>query len=279
VGSTSRLAEAGEMLQTEAALFTIERASQSRVLLKFRGDAAEVEQRLRSLLGVSPDAPLELQSTLVATTDFDQPTAGAAAERNLTLVRLRDEYEVAERTLYREVRKQYPDLTIGPLADFDQGQTMLGFSLALPIPILNANKQGIAQAIAERELARAAFETEYDRLVGSLAATQVRIETLREQRNLIESEIAPLVDRQLGDAQRLLGLGEGEGLILLESLSRVGQTRMELIETRLAESLAESELSHLLGPPAPSIETSENPTDQNATTAGHAGSRLPKVTP
>jgi outer membrane protein, heavy metal efflux system len=279
VGSTSRLAEAGEMLQTEAALFTIERASQSRVLLKFRGDAAEGEQRLRSLLGVSPDAPLELQSTLVATTDFDQPTAGAAAERNLTLVRLRDEYEVAERTLYREVRKQYPDLTIGPLADFDQGQTMLGFSLALPIPILNANKQGIAQAIAERELARAAFETEYDRLVGSLAATQVRIETLREQRNLIESEIAPLVDRQLGDAQRLLGLGEGEGLILLESLSRVGQTRMELIETRLAESLAESELSHLLGPPAPSIETSENPTDQNATTAGHAGSRLPKVTP
>ncbi len=279
VRSTLRLAEAGEMLRTEAALFTIERANSSRALLRFRGESAEAEQHLRALLGLSPDAPLELQPTLVAATDTDEPTAESAAERNLTLARLRDEYEVAERTLYREVREQYPDLTIGPLAEFDRGQTLLGFSLALPIPILNANKQGIAQANAERELARAAFETEYERLVGSLAATRVRVDTLREQREFIESEIVPLVDRQLGDAQRLLGLGEGGGLILLESLSRVRQTQMELIQTRLDESLAEADLSRLVGPPSLTIETHEDPTDQNSSAAGHAGAPTPEVTP
>lgn len=265
VGSTSRLAKAGEIVRTEAALFTIEQASQRQALLRYRGEAAEAEQELRALLGLSPTAPLELAPTVVLSGDFEEFTPDAAAERSLVLARLRDEYEVAEQTLRREVREQYPDLTVGPLAEFDRGDTLLGFSLSLPIPILNANKQGIAEAHAERELARAAFETAYERLVGSLAGTRLRLECLREQRAILESDIVPLVDRQLADAQNLLQLGEGGSLVLLESLTRVGQTQMSLIDARLGESLAIAQLAELVGPPSSrSIEAQDTDTPDAA---------------
>lgn len=249
VGSTARLAEAGEIVRTEAALFTIEQASQRQALLRYHGEAAEAEQELRTLLGLSPDAPLELVPTVVPAIDPEELTADAAGDRSLTLARLRDEYEVAEQTLRREVREQYPDLAIGPLAEFDRGDKLLGFSLSLPIPIVNANKQGIAQAFAERELARVTFETAYERLIGSLAATRARLDMIREQREVIETDIAPLVDRQLADAQNLLQLGEGGAPVLLESLTRVGQTQMSLIDARLGESLALARLAELVGPP------------------------------
>lgn len=265
VSSTTRLAEAGEIARTEAALFTIERASQRQALLRYHGEAAEAEQELRALLGLSPSAPLQLVPTVAILSDTDGLTADSAAEQNLTLARLRDEYEVAEQTLRREVREQYPDLSIGPLAEFDRGDTLLGFSLSLPLPILNANKQAIAQAHAERDLARAAFETAYERLVGSLAATHARLDTLREQREVIEAEIVPLVDRQLADARNLLQLGEGGSLVLLESLTRVGQTRMALIDSRLGESLAIARLAELVGPPA--VQPIEHP---NTNTPGAA---------
>ncbi len=250
VSSTAKLADTGEILRTEAALFAIELAAQRRALLLYRGDEAEAEQELRALLGLSPGAPLELVPSVVFDADPGDFTSQHAASQSLTLAVLRDEYEVAEHTLRREVRKQYPDLTIGPLAEFDRGDTLLGFSLALPIPILNANRQGIAEAHAERELARAAFETAYERLVGSLAATHARLTTQRQQREFIEADIVPLVDRQLADAQNLLQLGEGGSLVLLESLTRVADTQMALIDVRLGESIACAELALLAGPPA-----------------------------
>lgn len=282
VSSTARLADAGEIVRTEAALFTIEQASQRQAMLRYRGEATEAEQELRTLLGLSPDAPLELVPTVAAVMDPDELTPYAAADRSLTLARLRDEYEVAEQTLRREVREQYPDLTIGPLAGFDRSDTLLGFSLSLPIPILNANKQGIAEAHAERELARAAFETAYERLVGSLAATKARLDTIREQREVIETQIAPLVDRQLADAQNLLQLGEGGTLVLLESLTRVGQTQMSLIDARLGESLAITRLAELVGPPAarPVEDTNTNtPGAADPAPATNEGDAAREVTP
>ena len=188
---------------------------------------------------------------------------------------------VAEKTLYREIREQYPDLTIGPLAELDLGQTLLGFSLSLPIPILNANKQGIAEANAERELAYAAYETEYERLSGTLASTRVRADTIREQRRFIESTLAPLVDRQIGDAYRLLELGEGGGLVLLESQARVGQTQIQLIEARLAESLALADLAEILGPPTTADLSRTGIEDQENNTAlpASAGEQPDEVKP
>jgi outer membrane protein TolC len=248
VASTSRLAESGEMLRTEAALFSIEQSQREYELRRLDGVRGEAEQRLRSLLGISPDAPIDLTPSLNIFPAEDSP-ADTVSERNPSLVRLRQEYEVAEKTLQREIRKQYPDLTIGPLYEEDQGQSRIGFFGSLPLAILNANKQGIAEAEAARQLARAAYETEYERLIGRMAATSLKAESLADEKSLIVTELAPLIDRQLEDARRLLELGEGGGLVLLETLVRAHDIKTHLITVRLEEARARSELIFLEGPP------------------------------
>jgi len=244
--STSQLVEQGELLRTESALFTIEQTSRRAEIDRLTGEVAAQEQEIRSLMGLSPGAPLRLVSTLVAVDsapDGEQPD-----KTNPTLARLRSEYEVAEGVLLREVRKQYPDLTIGPQAEEDQGQTRIGFVGAFPLPILNSNKGGIAEARAEREVARAAFETEYERIMGRLATLRARMNAMQAQRRTIDRTLVPLVDRQVADAGRLVEMGEGSSLILLESLVRSHEAKLKLIDIQLQYSQGKNDLRFLLGP-------------------------------
>jgi len=246
--STDRLAQAGEIPATQAALFEIERVTHARTLDRLRSETEEHEQRLRRLLGISPDAPLALQPSLSPPDTRDVPPNDELVEHHPTMTRLQDEYEVAEKTLLREFRKQYPDLTIGPTYESDQGSSRIGITGGIPLPILNSNKRSIAEARAERELARAAYETALERLISDVAIAQERNRRARLQRATYESEIIPLVDRQLRDTRRLLEIGESDGALLLDSLKRTGRASMELIDSRLEEALAATRLAALVGP-------------------------------
>lgn len=73
---------------------------------------------------------------------------------------------------------------------------------------------------------------------------------------MYEFQIAPIVDQQLIDARRLLELGETEGLVLLESLTRAQRASLELIDTRLEESRALNHLRALAQPSEHSISDS-----------------------
>lgn len=261
VDATSKLADAGELPRTEAGLFAIERVQRQYELRRLRGQVEVSEQRLRALMGLSPNAPLTLNPQFIGVTGGSDNTGKPSADNNPSLARLVLEYEVAEQTLLREVRKQYPDLTIGPVVESDQGQSRIGLSGGIPLPILNANKQGIAEAKAARELARAAYETEYERLVGSIAQTYATAKAMTDERGLVADEMAPLVDSQVARARKMLNLGEGGGLVLLESLVRAHETKLHLIDVRLDEAKAYAELQYLSGPAseAKSEPEQENP--------------------
>lgn len=245
VETTGKLAEGGELPRTESALFKIEQESRKADIARLRGQVNEGEQEIRSLLGLSPTAPATLVPTLASAGGKE---GGAPSETNPTLIRLRNDYQVAELTLLREIRKQYPDLQLGPNFEDDQGQSKIGVIGAMPIPILNSNKGGIAAARAGREVARAAFETEMERTEGRLAAMRARLDGSRARRRSIDSNLVPLVDRQIEDARSLLELGEGGSLVLLESLVRAHEAKLDLIEVRLEESTTQNEIRHLLGP-------------------------------
>jgi outer membrane protein TolC len=245
VETTGQLAEAGELPRTESALFKIEQESRKADVARLRGQVNEGEQEIRSLLGISPTAPAKLVPTLASTSGKER---SKLEESNPTLIRLQSDYAVSELTLLREIRKQYPDLQLGPQYEDDQGQSKIGMIGAIPIPILNSNKGGIAAARAEREVARAAFETELERAEGRLAGMRARLEGTRSRRQSINSNIVPLVDRQIEDAQRLLELGESGSLVLLESLVRAHEAKLDLIEVRLEESTTQTDIRHLLGP-------------------------------
>ena len=258
--STTRLAEAGELPRTEAALFVIERSQRQQERTRLEGEAAVAEQRLRMLLGLSPSAPLELLPSIDLPNDSVE---GRGIASSLELRQLREEYEVAEHALHREIRKQYPDLTIGPLYETDQGQSRIGFLGAIPLPILNANRQGIAEATAERELAHAAFETTAEQLEGSLAVARAESRMLRAEYEELASVIGPMIDRQVSDATRLVELGEGGGLVLLESLSRSHDTKLTIIDLRRELALAAAEEHFLLGPEWQTTESTPTSADAN----------------
>lgn len=254
VRSVTGLAQAGELRRTEATLFTMERARRANQARGLRGLAAAAEQRLRAILGLSPDAAL----TLVPHAVDPAPLASSPDElaaRNPSLARLRAAYAVAEERLRVELRKQYPDLTLGPAYELDQGQSFIGLTSGLRLPFLNANRRAIAEARAGRELARAAFETEYERLVGRWSAARTELAARTEQRGDMEAVLVPLVDGQVEAALKLLQLGEGASLVLLESIVRSYETKLELIEARAAEALARAQVEFLTGPPLPTQET------------------------
>ena len=246
VKSTSLLAEQGEIPRTEAALFTIEQTSRRIEIERLEGEVKAQEQQIRTLLGISPTAPIRLVPDL--SLPGWQPSEDRLAKNNPTLNRLRSEYDVSERTLFREIRKQYPDLTIGPQAQSDEGQSRIGFIGGIPLPILNANKGGIAKARAKREVAQAAFETEYERKVGQLAVQRARLSGIKAQRISMENTLIPLVDSQARDARNLIELGEGGSLVLLESLVRAHDAKLKVIDLQLQLARVESEMQFLLGP-------------------------------
>ncbi len=259
VQTTSDLAASGEIDRTEASLFGIEQAQRRNELRRQRGEADAAKLELLAWLGLAPDSAVELQPSMdsVEVEMESEQALDELTSRNPALQQLREEYNVAEQSLRLEISEQYPDLTLGPLLEFDQGQTSIGLAGAILLPIFDRNRQAIAEARASRELARATYETEYERLAGQWAATSARARSLAEQRADIKAVLVPLVDRQLDDALRLMRLGEGTTSVLLESLTRAHQTKFDLINAHWAEAIARTELVSLIGPPttAPSKTT------------------------
>lgn len=257
VRTASGLADRGEILRTEASLLRVEETQRRNQLRRLLGEVEAWEQQLRGLMGLPPTTPVELVPALPIPTagaaEGERPGLEAIELRNPSLMRLRREYDVSEETLRHEIRKQYPDLTLGPLYESDEGQSRIGFLGGMPLPFLNANRRAIAEARAERELARAAVESAYEVLVSRWAAATARAESLATQREEMVDVLVPLVDRQVEEAFELMRLGEGATtLVLLESLTRAFQAKLDLIDTRAAEALARTEIAYLVGPAATS---------------------------
>ena len=77
---------------------------------------------------------------------------------------------------------------------------------------------------------------------------RARLKGIQSRQKAINKTLVPLVDRQMTDASRLLELGEGSSLVLLESLVRAYEVKLKLIELLLERSQADNETRFLLGP-------------------------------
>jgi outer membrane protein, heavy metal efflux system len=261
---TGRLETAGEIPRLESRLFRIERASQSSSLLSLQAQVEELELGVKALMGLVPNAPLDLHPSVVISTPEGTPDERPLLleTMNPTLAAHRAAYEVAEQALQLELRRQYPDLGIGPAYGNEDGNSRVGLGLVLPIPLLNRNRRGIAEALAQRDLRRVTFEAEYEQLVGDLARAELRLEYAQKIRAELETSLVPLVDEQVQDAQRLAKLGELNTLLQLESLVRAQEAKLKLIDARLAEADAANGVRALLGPEA-SRQESETPQGDN----------------
>lgn len=239
--STRRLLDAGEIDPTEARLFTIVLVRQRVQLLDANRDATRFEARVRQLIGLTPGAPIALSpDAAVPTVRTDSP----ALESHPRLLVARADYAAAERSLELEIRRQYPDLEIGGGFGTDQGDERLLGGVSIPIPVLNANRRTIAEATARRDMIRAAYEAELQSLVADRLVARDQLQAAQAALEAIETQLVPLVDRQVSEARQLLQAGEFNPLVVREAIAAATEARIDLISARRALSLAHVE--HLL---------------------------------
>jgi outer membrane protein TolC len=132
------------------------------------------------LLGLHPDQrTVELEGHLPATipAPVAQPDT-AMLMQHPALQAAMAAHDTSEAELQREIRKQYPELEIGPGFEHDGGDSKVGLGIGLSLPLWNRNKEGIARASATRDI------KEYD--------------AVQAWRDLVQSSVA------LGDMQKLL---------------------------------------------------------------------------
>jgi cobalt-zinc-cadmium efflux system outer membrane protein len=247
VGIVDELERAGEMAAIEARMFRIERAMRRNELVRMESMTREAELMLRQLMGISPSAPLTLVPGAPAYRPIHNPAEGLAVHSPMLATAVA-EYQTAEHTLRLEVRRQYPDLMVGPGYGREEGMDQAVAMFNLPIPLWNRNQQAIARATAQRELARAMVETSLEQLESELAQAHIAFTAAAQQRETLEREIVPLVDRQYADARTTAELGEVNTLLLLESLSKQQEARTALIEALRQEQSAAARLRELAGP-------------------------------
>ncbi|HBS28413.1 MAG TPA: hypothetical protein DEB06_02945 [Phycisphaerales bacterium] len=248
-----RQERAGSITRVEARLLAVALAAGEAELIAARGRESERRLQILALLGLAPDVSfVMLPAVVVAPRVRDAAELRAQMEVNSPeLNAVRSEYAVAEESLRTEVRKQFPDITIGPGYAADQGDDRVLLGISLPVPLWNRNRQGVAVAEAEREVARAKFSSTYEHLAARLAAALKRYETGRDQRAAIEGAVVPMADEQLAEVSRIAALGRIDPLLLLGALSAQHDARLRLIEARAAESIGAVRLDELIGPAAP----------------------------
>ncbi len=86
------------------------------------------------------------------------------------------EYGAAQSALQLELAKQFPNISLGPGYEFDQGNNRYWINLRAELPIFNQNEGPIAEAAAKRAEVAARFDALQAQIIGEvdLAAASYR---------------------------------------------------------------------------------------------------------
>ena len=269
----TRLEQAGALRTADGRLLRIELVGRRAELTAAGLGAQQARIRLLALMGLQPDADLNL---VVGEVAAPQVGTGSLVERitsnNTELSILRASYLVAEESLRLAVRKQYPDLGLGAGLGSEEDDTRVLFGFSLPLPLWNRNRAEIAAAFARREVARGAVETALERIVREAQQLELVLAATREQLSQLTGELVPLLDEQSSNIDELAALGDVDAFLLLETVARQFDAQSRLIALAKAKAQAEARLTLLIGPPT---STSPTPVDDIQHLSGRSRAATP----
>jgi outer membrane protein TolC len=138
----------------------------------------------------------------------------------------------------------------------------LGVGFSIPIPILNANRQGIAEADAAREVARAKWEQAVQGAFSAKAQAEAALAAAQQRVNTLQDTIVPLATQQIDQARQLAELGELNTLLILDALEAEREAALDLIEAEANVQALIARLRFVLPEEAPSIRADEEESAQ-----------------
>lgn len=135
----------------------------------------EAAAELRALAGLHPDCRIDFDRRACThhTSNLPEFTAAECASHprvRAELARL----EAEEAALAAEIRRQYPDLRLGPAYSREEGDDRIGLALALDLPLWNRNRRNIAKAESTRDVQYAAAIDAWREIVRGAARAAVR---------------------------------------------------------------------------------------------------------
>jgi len=134
-------------------------------------------------------------------------------------------YSLSEAALRLEIRKQYPDVSVGPGYTWDHGVKRVQLNLLLTLPLLNRNQGAIAEAEARREQAGAKLEA-------TVAEAYSQIDEGLRQWRLARARLAEAHGSIYETAQRIYSEME-------RGFAAGANDRTELVAASIARTLTE----------------------------------------
>ena len=187
-----KLVAAGELDVAEGARINLDILRMAAEGRQARNSLETQRLALLRLMGFHPSVPLYPSIY----TDDDE--ADPAIPTEDTLLRHPNVQEklarlgASEADLRTEIRRQYPDLKIGPALQNEDGASRAGLTFGMTLPLWNRNRKAIAEAEGARQHARIEAVNEWKRLVAELelAKAALRAAEENEQRSLLEKQVA-----------------------------------------------------------------------------------------
>jgi outer membrane protein TolC len=242
--------EAGQIGGPELGALELERLQREDQMQVLRAAQERLEATIRRTLGLVPDAPVTLLPGFTAAApDLDPEVERTRLrENNLELAEARARHDLAEAELALEMQKQLPDLRLGPSAESDAGSPRIGVGSGLTLPLVNANRQAVAEARARRDAARGAYEARLEMLLADLHEARAEAARLRARRAWLQARMAPRTEQQLAELRQLSELGDMDVLLLQGGLGALLDTKAQLLELRRDEALADARIHALISP-------------------------------
>ena len=233
--NVGKLHEAGEVSASELAGVQRQKHIRHHALMETEREIAETEIAFLRILGLRPGTKISLTLPLRV-----RPSMPSDADDPLELVR-HPKVEAAlarlggtEKSLEAEIRRQYPDLKLGPAYANEEGLDRFGLVAGISIPLWNRNRKGIAEAEGTRDEARLAAIDMWRSLVCDAATARVHLS------NLLMHPPIPANEREQTD--KLADAGELTPLDYLAVREQIFDLRLDELNWRRDVALAAAEL-------------------------------------
>lgn len=191
-------------------------------------DLSNAEQQLTEVAGVAPSAWPIFETTLPEPLNVDD--VDVAKLPAVQAVRLRR--EAAEQDIKIAQWERVPDPTVGVRWGDEGGHDLFGFSVSIPIPVLNSGRSEVAVARAEAVSAAVDLQIAERAATVLLKETARRYEVLRASQIRWQGEGEESLSRQTDLLQRQLEGGDIAAVEYLIQLQQLFETRELAIDLR-----------------------------------------------
>jgi len=247
--------EAGAVARSELTPMRLTMARTSSDLAEAARQAAAARVRVAESLG--------LPARAIEKADLDFPLdVDAEAGKELTSVEARQQallgrsdilasladYAASQTALQLEIAKQYPDLHLGNIYQFDQGEHKWNIGLTFDLPILNRNQGPIEEAKAKREEAAARFLALQSSVISmidlALATRTASLDQLTRQEQLTR-----LARESLTSSQALFDAGALDNLDLSNAQVEASAAQLSYLEAQVRARQAVAQLEEAIQRP------------------------------